>query len=93
MGGVAGAFPGLRMSVGDAGWVGTHGVPCWLAALALLSSSRNVGVAIGLVSGAPCRRAVPEERLRPSVVSLVRSWDSECLWAAPDGSERMVFYE
>ncbi len=48
-------------------------------------------MAIVLVLGASCRRAVPEERLRPSVVSLVRSWDSECLWAAPDGSERMVF--
>ena len=55
--------------------------------------SGNVGVAIGLVSGASCRCAGPEERAGPSVVSLVRSWDSECPWAAPDGKERMVFYE
>ena len=27
----------------------------------------------------------------PTVVSLVRFLVSECLWAAPDGSERMVF--
>ena len=51
----------------------------------------NVGVAIGLVSGAFCRRAGPEELMRLSVVSLVRSCVAECLWAAPGGSERMVF--
>ena len=33
----------------------------------------------------------PEERAGPSVVSLVRSLVSEGLWAASDGSERMVF--
>ena len=54
-------------------------------------TTRNAGVSIGLVAGAPCRCAAPEELVRPSVVSLVRSWVSECLWAAPDGSERMVF--
>ena len=91
VGGVAGAFLGLRVSVGGAGCVGTHGVPCWSSALALHYSSGNVGVAIGLVSGAPCRLVSPEEDAGPSVVSLVRSLDSECLWAAPDGSERMVF--
>ena len=32
-----------------------------------------------------------KEGLRPSVVSVVRSLVSECLWAAPEGSERMVF--
>ena len=53
--------------------------------------SGNVGVAIGLVAGASCRCAGPEELAGPSVVSLVRSLVSECLWAAPDGSERMVF--
>ena len=89
--GVTGAFLGLRVSVGGAGWVGMHGVPCWVAAFIPSRSSRNVGVAIGLVLGAPCRCIGPEERLRPSVVSLARSWDSECLWAAPDGSESMVF--
>ena len=54
-------------------------------------SSRNVGVAIGLVAGAPCRRTSPEECTRPTVVSLVCSLVSECLWAVPEGSERMVF--
>jgi hypothetical protein len=91
IGGVAGAFPGVGVPGSGAGWVGTHGVPCWLAALALHRPSRNVGAAIGLVLGAFCRRMGPEEGLRPPVVSLVRSWDSECLWAAPDGTEHMVF--
>ncbi len=58
--------------------------------LALRSSAGNVGVAIGLVSGATCRRTGPEERAGPSVVSLVRSLVSVCPEPAPDGSERMV---
>ena len=77
--------------MGGAGGVRTHGVPCWLAALALRRPSRNVGVAIGLVCGASCRCAALEEHLRPSVVPLVRSLVSECRDPAPDGSERMVF--
>ena len=58
---------------------------------ALRSSAVNVGVAIGLVSGAPCGRTVPEERAGPSVVTLARSLVSECPVAAPVGSERMEF--
>ena len=50
-------------------------------------------MAIGLVSGATCRRTVPEERAGPPVVSLVQSLVSVCPVAAPGGSERMVFYE
>ena len=34
---------------------------------------------------------MPEERAGPSVVLLARSLVSESLWAAPEGSERMVF--
>ena len=37
------------------------------------------------------RRAGPEEGVGHSVVSLARSLVSEFLWAAPEGSERMVF--
>ena len=59
--------------------------------LALRSSAGNVGVAIGLVSGASCRRTGPEERAGPPVVSLVRSLVSVCPVAVPGGSERMVF--
>ena len=53
-------------------------------------TTRNAGVAIGLVAGAPCRCAAPEEHAGPSVVSLVRSWVSEGPESAPVGSERMV---
>ena len=74
-----------------AGWVGTHGVPCWSGLSAVLCSSRNVGVAIRLVSVASCRRADPEEHLQPSVVPLERSLVTECREPALDGSERMVF--
>ena len=91
VGSVAGAFLGLRVSVGGAGWVGTHGVPRWLLAGSARGTTRNAVVSIGLVAGAPCRRATPEERVGSSVVSLVRSWVSEGLEPAPDGSERMVF--
>ena len=56
-------------------------------------TTRNVGVAIGVVAGAPCRCAAQEEHAGPSVVSLVRSWISEWPETVPDGSERMVFDE
>ena len=46
---------------------------------------------MGLVSGATCRRTVPEERAGPPVVSLAQSLVSVCPVAAPGGSERMVF--
>ena len=59
--------------------------------LALQSSAGNVGVAIGLVSGASCGRTGPEERAGQSVVSLAGALVSECPVAAPVGSERMEF--
>ena len=48
-------------------------------------------MALALRSGAPCRCAVPEEYLGPSVVSLVHSCLSRCPETAPGGEERMVF--
>ena len=46
---------------------------------------------MALVFGVSCRFVGLEERMGPSVVSLARSLVSECLAAAPDGWERMVF--
>ena len=72
VGGVAGAFFGLRGAGAGPGWVGTHGVPCWPPGFTAVGTTRNVGVAAGLVAGALCRCAAPEEHAGPSVVSLVR---------------------
>ena len=66
-------------------------VPRWVVAGSARGTTRNAGVSIGLVAGAPYRCAALEELVGPSVVSLVRSWVSEGLEPAPDGSERMVF--
>ncbi len=81
------------MVVSAAWWVGVgrEVVLCVRGLGGVGLCDRNVGVAIGLVAGASCRCAGPEELAGPSVVPLVRSLVSECRDPAPDGSERMVF--
>ena len=58
---------------------------------ALVSTPGDVRAPMSPWIGVFHRCAGPEEGAGPSVVSLVRSLVSECLWPAPEGSERMVF--
>ena len=91
VGGVAGAFLCLGGAGAGPGLVGTHGGPCLPLGFTADGTTRNVGVSIGVMAGAPCRCAALEEHAGPSVVSLVRSCVSEGPEPVPDGSERMVF--